>query len=337
MSGFHERVLTSLRAIPGVISAAAVSGVPYTSGQDERRKADLLIKGRSNEELKQLAPVSGADASAGYLETMQIPLLRGRYFDQRDTPSSQMVVIVSERTAKTLWPGMDPIGREVFWGAGTPTPENPYCTVVGVVGNVRYNAAEADNGLELYYPYTQYPVSNVYYLLRTRMSAGRINQEARTVIRAIDQNAPVVWTKSMEQIMDESLWQRRLWGVLFAVFAGLALVLAAIGIYGVMSYMVSQRTREIGIRVALGASQTSVLTLVIRNGFGLVIVGLAGGVGAALALSQLIRSLLFGITPTDLATFAGVPSLLAVVALVACYVPARSAASVDPLTALRQE
>jgi putative ABC transport system permease protein len=337
MSGFHERVLASLRAIPGVISAAAVSGVPYTSGQDERRKADLLIKGRSNEELKQLAPVSGADASAGYLETMQIPLLRGRYFDQRDTPSSQMVVIVSERTAKTLWPGMDPIGREIFWGAGTPTPENPYCTVVGVVGNVRYNAAEADNGLELYYPYTQYPVSNVYYLLRTRMSAGRINQDARTVIRAIDQNAPIVWTKSMEQIMDESLWQRRLWGVLFAVFAGLALVLAAIGIYGVMSYMVSQRTREIGIRVALGASRASVLRLVIRNGFGLVIVGLVGGVGAALALSQLVRSLLFGVTPTDRATFAGVPCLLAVVALVACYVPARSAASVDPLTALRQE
>ena len=334
-SQFHERVLASLRAIPGVVSAAAVSGLPYTSGQDDRRKADIAIKGRNDQELKQLAPVSGADASAGYLETMRIPLLRGRYFDSRDTPSSQMVVIVSERTAKSLWPGLDPIGREIRWGAATA--ENPYCTVVGVVGNVRYNAGETDNGLEFYYPYTQYPVSSVYYLMRTRMPAGRINQDARTAIRAIDQNAAVVWTKSMEQIMDESLWQRRLWGVLFAVFASLALVLAAIGIYGVMSYMVSQRTREIGIRVALGASRATVLGLVIRNGFGLVVVGLAGGVAAALGLSQLVRSLLFGITATDPATYIGVPLLLAVVALIACYLPARRAASVDPLIALRQE
>jgi len=137
--------------------------------------------------------------------------------------------------------------------------------------------------------------------------------------------------------MDESLWQQRLWGVLFAVFASLALVLAAIGIYGFMSYMVSQRTREIGIRVALGASRATVLGLVIRDGFGLVIVGLAGGVAAALGLSQLVRSLLFGITATDPATYAGVPLLLAVVALIACYIPARRAASVDPLIALRQE
>ena len=137
--------------------------------------------------------------------------------------------------------------------------------------------------------------------------------------------------------MDESLWQRRLWGVLFAVFASLALVLAAIGIYGVMSYMVSQRTREIGIRVALGASRATVLGLVIRNGFGLVVAGLAGGVAAALGLSRLVRSLLFGITATDPATYVGVPLLLAVVALIACYIPARRAASVDPLIALRQE
>jgi len=137
--------------------------------------------------------------------------------------------------------------------------------------------------------------------------------------------------------MDESFWQRRLWGVLFGVFASLALVLAAIGIYGVMSYMVSQRTREIGIHVALGASRATVLGLVIRNGFGLVVGGLAGGVAAALGLPQFVRSLLFGITANDPVTYAGVPLLLVVVALIACYIPARRAASVDPLIALRQE
>ena len=137
--------------------------------------------------------------------------------------------------------------------------------------------------------------------------------------------------------MDESFWQRRLWGVLFGVFASLALVLAAIGIYGVMSYMVSQRTREIGIHLALGASRATVLGLVIRNGFGLVVGGLAGGVAAALGLPQFVRSLLFGITANDPVTYAGVPLLLVVVALIACYIPARRAASVDPLIALRQE
>jgi putative ABC transport system permease protein len=334
-SAFHERVLERLRAIPGVISAAAVSGVPYTSGQDERRKSDIVIKGRTDEELRQLAAVSGGDMSAGYLETMRIPLLRGRYFDQRDTPTSPMVLIVNERAAKTLWPHRDPIGQQVRWGQ--ETAENPFCTVIGVVGNVRYNAAESDVGFEFYYPYTQYPVTSVFYVIRTRLRLDQISASVRSTIRGIDQNAPIVWMKPMEQIMDESLWQRRLWGVLVAVFAGLALVLAAIGIYGVMSYLVSQRTREIGIRVALGASRRAVLALVIRNGFTLVIAGMFGGIAGALALSGLIKSLLFGVTPTDPATYVGVPCLLSLVAFIACYVPARRAASVDPLIALRQE
>jgi putative ABC transport system permease protein len=153
----------------------------------------------------------------------------------------------------------------------------------------------------------------------------------------VDRNAAIVWMKSMEQIIDESLWQRRLWGTLFAAFAALALILAAVGIYGVMSYLVTQRTREIGIRMALGARRAAVVSMVLRHGMGLVLVGVAAGMGAAFAMARVIRGMLFGISASDPLTFVMVPLFLAAVALAACYVPARRAAGVDPLIALRQE
>jgi putative ABC transport system permease protein len=335
LSAFHDRVLDRLRQIPGVSAAVGTNGLPYAGTQEGRSTADLVIKGQADQEMKQTLPLKGADVSIGYLETMGIPLLQGRYFDRRDTSASPMAVIVNERAARTLWPGRDPIGQQIRWGA--VSPENPFCTVVGVVANIHYHAAEADNGLELYYPYTQYGVSSIYYVLRSSLPLESVGDGIRSAVRAIDKNAAIVWMKPIEQIMDESLWQRRLWGVLFAAFASFALMLAAIGIYGVMSYMVSQQTREIGIRVALGASRTAVLGLVIGNGFMLVLTGLAGGLCGAFALSRLIRNLLFGVTATDPVTYAGVPLFLIAVALLACYIPARRAASVDPLIALREE
>ena len=335
LAAFHDRVIAQLRELPAVISAGGASSVPYLGTQTDRRKVDLAIMGRGEEETKRMAPLTGHDVSPGYLEAMQVPLLRGRYFDRRDTRSSPMVMIINDRAAKTLWPGQDPIGQRIRWG--TPTPDNPYCTVVGVVGNVRNHAGEAEDGFELYYPYTQYGVAGIYYVVRGNGNPERLAAGVRAAIRAVDPNAPIVWMKPMEQIMDESLWQRRLWGVLFLVFAGLALSLAAVGIYGVMSYTVSQRTREIGIRMALGAPRTTVLGMVIRSGFVLVLVGSVAGVGAALLLSRLIRTMLFGVSATDPRTFAAVPLFLAAVALAACYLPARRAAGVDPLIALRQE
>ena len=334
-SVFHEQVLGRLRALPGVISAGGASGVPYMGTQTDRGKTDLFVRGRTAEDVRYTAALAGQDVSPGYLEAMRIPLLRGRYFDQRDTTSSPMVVIVNERGAKALWPDRDPIGQQVLWGA--QSADNPYCTVVGVVGNIHRHSGEEDNGIELYYPYTQYPVSAIFYVVRTHAAPETIAAGARDAVRAVDRNAAIVWMKPLEQIMDESLWQRRLWGTLFLVFAALALVLAAIGIYGVMNYLVSQRTREIGIRVALGAGRGAVVGMVLRHGMLLVSAGMAAGVGAALILARTIRGMLFGVSANDPLTFVSVPVFLAAVALAACYLPARRAASVDPLVALRQE
>ena len=332
---FHEQVLSRLRALPGVSSAGGASGVPYLGTEVDRGKWDLVVRGRADEDVRHTVALAGQDVSPGYLEAMRIPLLRGRYFDQRDTTTSPMVVIVNERGAKALWPDRDPIGQQVLWGMASA--DNPYCTVVGVVGNVHRHSGEEDNGIELYYPYTQYPVSAIFYMIRTRGAPTAIASAARDAIRAVDRNAAIVWMKPMEQIMDESLWQRRLWGTLFLVFAALALVLAAIGIYGVMSYMVSQRTREIGIRVALGAGRSTVVAMVLRHGMVLVVAGMASGIGAAWFLARAIRGMLFGVSANDPLIFAAAPLFLAMVALAACYVPARRAAGVDPLVALRQE
>jgi hypothetical protein len=335
--GKFNWLLERLRQLPGVLSAGATNSLPYARLDAERNKANLQVKGRADEELKIAATLAGADISAGYLEALRVPLKRGRMFDARDTTDAPMVVLLSERAAQTLFPDRDPIGQEVFWGAGAPDAENPYCTVVGVVGNVKHQAIEAANALELYYPYTQYPVTNVYYVIHTQGDPGQIIAAARQAVHDTDRNAAIVFTKTMKQLIGETLWQRRLWGVMFAAFAALALVLAAVGIYGVLSYAVTQRTREIGVRIALGATVGEVLKLVVTQGMKLVGTGVAVGLVAAFALTRLMTNLLFGVTANDPLTFAGVALLLALVALVACLIPARRAAQVDPMIALRSE
>jgi putative ABC transport system permease protein len=303
--------------------------------QTERGKAELIIKGRSSEEFKHQVALAGADVSAGYLETMQIPLVRGRLFDARDTKDSPMAVIISERAAQTLFPNRDPIGQELLWGAYSK--ENPYCTVVGVVGNVQHQADENDIGMELYYPYTQWPVTNVYYVIRTSGDPTKLRQTVRRTVNSADPKTAIVFVKTMDQLIDETLWQRRLWGVMFAVFATVALLLAAVGIYGVLSYSVSQRTREIGVRMALGAQTGNVLRMVLAQGLRLALGGIVIGIVAALALSSFIGALLYGVRASDPLTYAGVALLLILVAPVACFIPAWRAAKTDPMIALRAE
>jgi putative ABC transport system permease protein len=205
------------------------------------------------------------------------------------------------------------------------------------VGNIKHQSAEGDDGMELYYPYTQYPVTNVYYVIRTQGDPLSLAQSARRVINDTDKNAAIVFMKTMGEIIDGTLWQRRLWGVMFAVFASLALILAAIGIYGVLSYSVSQRTRELGIRLALGAQTSDVLWLVIGQGMKLALLGVTLGLAASFALARLVASMLFGITSHDPATFSVVCAVLIGVGLLACYLPARRAARVNPIEALRVE
>jgi putative ABC transport system permease protein len=336
LSQRHERMLARLRQLPGVASAAATNSLPFAAVEQERSKTELRVKGRADQELAHTVPLEGADVSAGYFATMGIPLVRGRLFDTRDTTSSQMTVIVSQRAAETLWPGRDPIGQEVLWGP-LMAGENPYCTVVGVVGNVKHGSAETDTGVELYYPYTQYPITNVYYVIRTRGDPTALAPAVRRAIGDTDQSAAIVFLRPMTDLVDESMWQRRLWGVMFGVFAALALVLAAIGIYGVLSYSVSQRTRELGVRLALGAQPGDLLRMVTLQGMRMVLVGLVLGLGAAFALARLARSLLFGVAGHDPATFIVVCLALIGVGLLACYLPARRAARLDPVEALRVE
>jgi putative ABC transport system permease protein len=337
LSAFHERALERLRQLPGVSSAGATNSLPYARLDSERGKVNLSVKGRADEELKFATTLAGADISSGYLEALRVPLKRGRMFDARDTTDAPMVLIISERAAQTLFPDRDAIGQQIFWGDGAPGPENPYCTVVGVVGNIKYQAIEASNALELYYPYTQYPVTNVYYVIHTKRDPAQLVAAARQAIHDTDRNAAIVFTKTMEKLIGETLWQRRLWGVMFAAFASLALALAAVGIYGVLSYAVSQRTREIGVRIALGATVGEVLKLVVAQGMRLVVAGVAIGLLTALALTRLMTNMLFGVTATDPLTFAGVALLLALVALIACLIPARRAAKTEPMIALRTE
>jgi putative ABC transport system permease protein len=337
LASFHQRVLTGIRALPGVISAGATNGLPYTRTGSSRRNFELQIKGRTAEEVRQTVNLEGEDVSPGYFETMGIPLLQGRAFDGRDTPDSPMVVVVSERAARTLWPGRDPIGQEVYWGAGAPGPENPYCTVVGVVGSVRHRPFDGEGGVELYYPFTQYPITNVYYVARTEGDPLRLAEPVRKVVEGVSADAGIVFTKTMEDLIVESLWQQRLWGVLLSIFSALALLLAAIGIYGVLAYAVAERTREIAVRVALGASGGTVLGLVLQRGLRLFAVGLTLGLVGAFFLTRVLSSLLYDVTPHDPVTFAAVAALLTAVTLVACYLPARRASRLDPLVALRAE
>lgn len=337
LTGFHDRVLAALRGLPGVESAGATNGLPYVSPYQNntniRASFDLSLRGRSDQELSQMPGIAVADVTPEYLEALGIPLVRGRMFDARDTAESPMVVVISERAAERLWPGQDPIGQEVRLGAAGS--DNPFCRVVGVVANVRHEASEGERGLEFYYPYTQYPISSAYYVIRGAGEPAALAPAARRAIQQVDLNAAIIFAKPMTQLIDESLWQRRLWGVLFLAFALLALILASVGIYGVMSYLVAQRIREIGLRIALGAMPRGVLASIVREAMGLVGAGLLIGFAGAIGSTRLFQHLLFGVSAFDPWTFAGTAVMLLLVALAASYVPARRAASVDPLVALR--
>jgi len=333
----HDRMLESIRKVPGVVSAGGANGLPYTSTNNERRNTVFYVKGGNAENHRRAGQLAGADVTPGYLETMGIRLLKGRTFDRRDTPESQMVMIINQRAAEVLFPGQDALGQQILWGALQQGVENPYTTVVGVVANVRHIASEDDAGIEFYYPHTQYPIGTVHYVIRTSGRPANAISAVRQAIREVDPLAPIVFIKPMETIIGERLWQRRLWGLMFAVFAGLALLLACVGIYGVMSYSVNQRTREIGIRMALGAERSSVLALVVRHGMMMVLGGVALGLAASFALVRFMQSLLFGVSAFDPPTFLAVAGLLIAVALGACLIPARRASAIDPTMALRAD
>ena len=333
LAAYHERVLARLHAIPGVDSAAVTNSLPYAGGA--LRHGRLRVQGQAEEETQFLLPTAGADVSWDYFEAMRIPLTAGRFFEPTDASDMAPVVIVNEVGARALFGERNPIGQMLQWG-DTVGPSNPYCRVVGVVGDVKHEGAERD-AIELYYPYTQWPVAGGYYVLRTNRDQAAVSREIRAAVSQEDQNAAIVSIQSMTERIDAALWQRRLWGVLFSVFAALALLLASVGLYGLLSYSVSVRARDIGIRLALGATPAGVRAMVVRRGMALVLLGLAAGLVLSAGAVRTIAHLLVDVAVFDWAIYAPVAGCLAAAGLLASLWPAVRASRLDPAQSLRSE
>jgi putative ABC transport system permease protein len=331
---FHS-LIENLQSIPGVRSAAVCSGIPFGAGNYARHpmittESSVLPPGTA-------VPIDWRSVSNGYFDTMRIPLLRGRTFTDADVRTSQLVMVVSQSTAQKFFGDADPIGRTLRPSA---KPEIAY-TIVGVVGDIRDQALNQQTPT-LYYGLQQrgtWPLMDVAVRsdARTDGSAEALLPSIRQRIHDLDAGLALANVNTMDQWLSNSAAQPRLNTVLLSVFAGVALLIAAIGIYGVLAYSVNQRTREIGLRMALGATPRSVLQLIVSQGMKVVLIGVGIGLVGGLALGRAVSSLVFGVPVHDPATFSLVAVVLTAVALAACIVPARRAARVDPMVALREE
>ncbi|MBI3448891.1 MAG: ABC transporter permease [Acidobacteria bacterium] len=328
-TAFYRDLVTSLEALPGVKGAAVSSGVPFGSGN--YTTTPVVPLGKTALPRETAVPVDWRLVSSGFWKTMQIPLLRGRTFTDADGPDGPFVMIVSRATAEKFWGSEDPIGRTV-----RRVGDKKDFTVVGVVGDVR-NVVLSQEAPAMYFPASSRVAGVMDVVVRT----GGPPESALAIIRdrvhQLDTDLPVATVSSMDELLAASAAQPRLNAVLLALFAGVAVLVAAIGIYGVLAYSVTQRTREIGLRMALGAQPRGVVRLIVREGMSVGLTGIGVGLVAALGLSSLLTSLVFGVPVRDPATFAAVSVLLAVVALAACTLPAQRASRVDPLVALREE
>jgi predicted permease len=330
---FYRQVLERVRTLPGVVSAGYTTAAPLTWKGGTN---GFVIEGREQG--------AGQDAqsrqiSAGYMETMGVKLRQGRFFDERDVAQSQPVALINETMARQFWPGEDALGRR--FKIGLVDSQNPWVIVVGVIGDIKEMGLEAPAKAEMFFPYQQMP--NMLWnmpsdlMVRTAGDPMSVAAAVRQAVWSVDSNQPVSNIRTMDEILSEEVAQRRIGMTLLAAFAALALALASLGIYGVLSYSVTQRTQEIGIRMALGAGSKDVLRMVLADGMRLAAAGVAIGLGASFALTRLMAGLLFGVSPSDPLTLGGVALLLVTVALLACFIPARRATKVDPMVALRVE
>jgi predicted permease len=329
---FHQQLWERIRRLPGVEAAGGVSTLPLTGGIGW---GSVTIEGYDSSSGQSMIQSDLRTASVGYFETMKIPLVRGRFFAEQDTKESEKVVIVDENMARTYWPNADPIGKRLKFGGAQS--KAPWLTVVGVVGNVKHYALDIDSRVALYTPHLQNGSGSLSVVARTTADPSSLAAAITREARAIDSNLPIYDVKTMEQWFSESLARRRFAMLMLGLFAMVAMLLAAVGVYGVMSYTVAQRTREIGVRVALGAQARDMLRLVVWQGMSLAGIGVGIGLVVAIGATRLMRGLLFDVRATDPLTFAAIALLLAIVALLACLLPARRATKVDPLVALRSE
>jgi putative ABC transport system permease protein len=329
---FWQQVLDRVRVIPGVQSAALGTVVPLTGNH---RRSDITIEGLPIPAPGEFPHPDRHTISSGYIATMGIPLLRGRNFSDADNEIAPDVALVNSTLARRFFTDGDPIGKRFLWGQ--PGKDEKWITIVGVVADTRLYGLDNPARLEVYSPYRQRPSADMSLVVRSAVDSASLTSSIRAAVAAIDKDQPIFDIHTMQQLADDSISTRRLTLVLLGIFSALALILAAIGIYGVMAYSVVQRTQEIGIRMALGAQRQDVLRLVLGQGARIAFLGVAIGLAAAAALARLLSTLLFSVSASDPATFAAVAVLLIAVALLACYIPARRALRVDPIIALRYE
>lgn len=329
---FHRQVLDRLQALPSVQQVTFDNNLPL-SGKP-RDPAAIRIAGQSADEEALNPFVHPHFVGPRYFEVMGIPIRQGRGFDERDRRETQAVVVVSQRLAERVWPGQDAIGQRLQTpGAGS----GEWQTVVGIAAPVLHHELDGDPGFDVYFPYTQKLTAGPYYVIRTAGDPSSLAQAATRIIGETDPNQSFLDVQTYEIRIANRMWQRRLAGVLFTSFAVLAIALAAGGLYGVLSYIVGQQTREMGVRLALGATASEVVRHVIRHGLRLALVGVTCGLLAALALARLTANLLYEVSPADPVTFAAGAVLLLGIAGLACYAPARRASHVDPIVALRAD
>ncbi len=331
---FYRELLDHIRRLPGVDAAGGVTGLPLsgTGGSGTTTVDSQAVQAQDASPEADQRPVF-----PGYFEAMGIPLVRGRYFDQRDNEKSAPVAIIDETMAKTYWPNEDAIGKRIKQGGRQST--QPWRTIVGVVRHVRYRTLESPSRVEFYWPYdqTSFALGQMSLAIHTSSDPRSLAGVVQRQVQALDPDQPVYRIRTMGELMSESMARRRLSMFLLAIFAGVALALAAVGIYGIMSYSVAQRAHEVGIRMALGARSSDVVRMVLGQSLGLTLAGIFVGLLGSLALTNFLSSLLFNVKATDTMTFLIVAVILAVVALVASFVPAYRATTVDPVNALRQE
>jgi putative ABC transport system permease protein len=331
-NAFYDRLLERVRNLPGVKSVAGIDPLPLSNSNV---MAPFVIEGAPVVALADRPEVGVRAITPDYFQTMSIPILQGRSFTEQDRENTPNVLIVNEALANRYWPNQNAVGKRLSF-AEDPGKQ-AWEEIVGVVGNVKHKDLETEAKPEVYYPYQQSPSNFMSLVVRTTSDPASMIPAIRSQVLSVDKDQPVSDIMTMEQRLAKSVASSRFVMLLLSTFSILALGLAAVGIYGVMAYLVTERTQEIGVRMALGAQKRDVLKLVVRKGMALAVIGAAIGLVASLALTRLMRSLLFEVTPTDWLTFVIASIVLLTVALLACYIPARRATKLDPLIALRYE
>jgi putative ABC transport system permease protein len=326
---FFDALVDRTRALPGVTRAGLISALPLSG---TGYSSSFTIEGQPEPPAGHHASVNNRIVTPDYFQAMGIPLMKGRAFAGTDDASALPVAVINTAMAHHYWPTADPLGQRIRLGE-----KGAFMTIVGIVGDVRFDAVDQSGADEVYAPFEQSPKGDMTLVLRATGDPLALAGALKAQVAALDRNLPLGNMTTMDNLVSQSAAPRRLNAVLIGSFAGLALLLAAIGVYGVMSYTIAQRTHEIGVRISLGASSGDILRHVLEDGMRLVGVGLAAGLVGAAILSHSLASLLFEVRPLDGVTFAAVPVVLAAIALAACYIPARRAGQVDPIAALRGE